>query len=690
MILNVSKYLKRNKANANIFTSPPQDYYSEKNNTKGSLCATAYRTLGTDGWNFKYYRYDARGRVKKMWNYINGFGWKVMEYEYNSQNQVTEIEYQTTNDNDYKVFYYEFDKAGRLKTSATDETRPPLPFAEYRYNQNSQIDSVFYNNGSYFVTNYYNNRNWVTQSSSSNNKLNYMLDYLANGNIGSQYINGDYKGYFSDTKEFRVNYVYDNSNRLTEVKRFSTKYFDMSGIFTYDSDGNFLNLTRSYNGDSFGYEYYTGTNRLKKVTGESDQFTYDYNGNLKNDYFNNNTDIKYDHRNLITEITRVDDLIDPPATFITTYKYDEAGNRINKKITKDDGSTIEIIVNEYYVRDVSGKEIAIHQNDTLKFWNVWGLGNEGRITSDGIRYYYIKDHLGSIRTVLNDNNDLVEAIDGVYPDFIGNPWGHIARYWSETSSKYKFTGKERDNETGYDYFGARYYDARLGRWGQTEPIYDKYLSFSPYVYATNNPLLLKDINGEDVIVTIEGNSIKFTVNIFYRSYEKFKDINTNLSDKQIAYYKENINKALEQWSEIKTIDYEGKTYNISFEFNFKETESEEESQIFNSIDKNEGYNIALPSPDESGNPRVVSGNRLFFPNIENKSGYPRYWYSHELGHIMGLPHNKEYNEKTRHLDYDIMGWAIYQYKPRIVNIKNLIMKLNLKKHTQSIKGATED
>ena len=57
-----------------------------------------------------------------------------------------------------------------------------------------------------------------------------------------------------------------------------------------------------------------------------------------------------------------------------------------------------------------------------------GLGNERRITTDGTRYYYIKDHLGSIRVVLNDSNNLVEATDD-------DPWGHIARYWSSTSSK---------------------------------------------------------------------------------------------------------------------------------------------------------------------------------------------------------------------------------------------------------------
>ena len=385
------------------------------------------------------------------------------------------------------------------------EKGPPLPFAEYRYNQNSQIDSVFYNNSSYYITNYYNTRNWIIQSnSSSNNQFNYALEYYANGNISNQNINGDYKGNFSDTKEIRVSYTYDNSNRLTDAEPFSRQYFDLRGTYVYDADGNFSVLTRSYNGDGFNYEYYTGTNRLKKVTGESDQFTYDYNGNLTNDYFNNNTDIKYDHRNLIIEIIRVDELVEPPTTYITTYKYDEAGNRIQKIVTKDDGSTMEIIVNEYYIRDVSGKEIGIYQNDTLKFWNVWGNGNEGRITPDGIRYYYIKDHLGSIRAVLNDSNNLVEAIDN-------DAWGHIARYWTTSPTKYKFTGKERDNETGYDYFGARYYDARIGRWGQIEPMFNKYISFSTYQYSLLNPMILIDADGKDIY--LKENQAKDVYNI---------------------------------------------------------------------------------------------------------------------------------------------------------------------------------
>jgi len=62
---------------------------------------------------------------------------------------------------------------------------------------------------------------------------------------------------------------------------------------------------------------------------------------------------------------------------------------------------------------------------------------------------------------------------------------------------YKFTSKERDDESKYDYFGARYYDARIGRWGQVEPLLEKYLHVTPYNYGLNNPIGIVDPNGND-------------------------------------------------------------------------------------------------------------------------------------------------------------------------------------------------
>lgn len=63
---------------------------------------------------------------------------------------------------------------------------------------------------------------------------------------------------------------------------------------------------------------------------------------------------------------------------------------------------------------------------------------------------------------------------------------------------YTFSAKEKDAETGYSYFGSRYYSSDLSIWLSVDPQASKYPSLSPYVYCANNPVKLVDPNGEDV------------------------------------------------------------------------------------------------------------------------------------------------------------------------------------------------
>lgn len=64
------------------------------------------------------------------------------------------------------------------------------------------------------------------------------------------------------------------------------------------------------------------------------------------------------------------------------------------------------------------------------------------------------------------------------------------------NERFKFTGKERDDETGYDFFGARYYASTLPSWLSVDPLADKYPHISPYAYCAWNPIKYVDPNGK--------------------------------------------------------------------------------------------------------------------------------------------------------------------------------------------------
>jgi RHS repeat-associated protein len=144
-----------------------------------------------------------------------------------------------------------------------------------------------------------------------------------------------------------------------------------------------------------------------------------------------------------------------------------------------------------YSRDVSGRELAIYENGSIYQWNIYGMDNIGFIDGNEDIRFYMKDHLGSIRAVTDPTGNVVSSQDY-------DAWGYLLenRVYDSDVSVYKFTSKERDEESFYDYFGARYYDSRIGRWNATDPLFEKYISYSPYSYVLDNPLIFKDPNGK--------------------------------------------------------------------------------------------------------------------------------------------------------------------------------------------------
>jgi RHS repeat-associated protein len=98
-----------------------------------------------------------------------------------------------------------------------------------------------------------------------------------------------------------------------------------------------------------------------------------------------------------------------------------------------------------------------------------------------------------VRAVQEETGALIEAEDY-------DAWGVLMAgrsYLSGVGAKEGYTGKERDAETGLDYFGARYYLGAIGRWGGVDALTDQYPSWSPYTYVLNSPLRLVDPRGLD-------------------------------------------------------------------------------------------------------------------------------------------------------------------------------------------------
>jgi len=107
-----------------------------------------------------------------------------------------------------------------------------------------------------------------------------------------------------------------------------------------------------------------------------------------------------------------------------------------------------------------------------------------------IQYFYHTDHLGS-------SSWITDATGSAYQHMQSLPFGEdfIDQRTSSWTAPYRFTGKERDTETGWDYFGARYYDSDLSVWLSVDPMSEERPSLSPYNFSSWNPVMRIDPDG---------------------------------------------------------------------------------------------------------------------------------------------------------------------------------------------------
>jgi len=173
-----------------------------------------------------------------------------------------------------------------------------------------------------------------------------------------------------------------------------------------------------------------------------------------------------------------------PAAGRTLYHYDAQGNRVKK--SGPSGTSL-------YVYDAFDKLAAEYKDS--------GTPTPGT-------FYRTVDHLGSTRLVTDGLGDPVENTD--YLPFgeeidvsFGDPRHNVAAYGSPGQLRHKFTGKERDSESGMDYFLARYYSGPMGKFTSIDPVEVTIegsripQKWNRYTYARNNPLAFVDPDGKE-------------------------------------------------------------------------------------------------------------------------------------------------------------------------------------------------
>jgi RHS repeat-associated protein len=126
--------------------------------------------------------------------------------------------------------------------------------------------------------------------------------------------------------------------------------------------------------------------------------------------------------------------------------------------------------------------------------NLWGIEDYTTIDEPEDQQYYLHtDHLGSSSFITDQSGEAVQHLQ--YMAFGESFVNQTSTSWE---TRFTFSGKEKDAETGYSYFGARYYDSDLSVWLSVDPLADKYPSMSSFMYAAGNPVMLVDPDGREI------------------------------------------------------------------------------------------------------------------------------------------------------------------------------------------------
>ncbi|MBF0762525.1 RHS repeat-associated core domain-containing protein [Dysgonomonas mossii] len=562
------------------------------NTPKGQLTATRARSLMPDGsmevGTVSMLYYDNRGRLiqTKSANHLGGVDEEYIAYNFTGQ-PTKKMHVHTKDANgggkQTELYTYTYDHAGRLLTTThqlTDGTtaRPQITLADNTYDE---LGRLKYNQkgglASSKTTYGYNIRSWTKSITSPlfSQTLYYNESYGGskaqyNGNISAmswkQNNESNTRGYtfaYDDlSRLLSTAYLKDGVKQNHDTEKGATPIYQTA--YSYDKHGNIKTLQRYGKTTASAYGLvdnmtltYAGNQMVNVLDGIQNfayapsadfkdvpnapgivEYTYNKNGAMNKDLNKGITEIQYNSLNLPSQMVinsstaKAKNYYTYSASGVklrTEQRYDPTLNQtpIGTTTPANDGLT------HYKNTDYVGNIIYETEGNSAGVVSKTRILVDGGYIEGGVYHYYMTDHLGNNRVVVNASGTVTQR-SHYYP--FGTAFAENT-VDEQKQQPYKYNGKELDQMHGlnlYDY-SARYYESAIGRFTSVDPLAEKYYSISPYTYVKNNPLKYTDPTG----MYVSEESVGAWLNAAFRTYtllEIYQRNNTNGQyDQAISY-----------------------------------------------------------------------------------------------------------------------------------------------------------
>lgn len=492
----LNRVTQRSYSGESGYSTPPVTFtYDNVTNAKGRLTKVTTGSVSSPFSVTEYQSFDVLGRITQSRQTTDGTAYNPMLYTYNLAGNLIEETYPSG-----RVVRSVLDGNGDLSIvqSKKNSTAGYWNYADsFTYNAAGTVTSVQLGNGHWESTEF-NSRLQPTRialgvTADATDLLH--LDYSYgttqnNGNIQSQTI------HVPDTKEemgftAEQNYTYDSLNRLVSAEETIDTNPSWTQAFSYDRYGNrtfdegaTTTLTKNC-GTSPNFTVCATDRKVENpsISGSNNRIVQDQDGDSNKDYtFNasgamttlaSGMTFVYDAENKQVEVKNASD------ETVGQYWYDGDGKRVRKYVP----GTGEVTI---FVYDAVGRLVAEYSTVPAA---------EPEVA------YTTVDNLGSPRINTGAYGHVIARHDyhpfGDEIDAAASPQRTEGLRYTTDEIRKKFTGYERDEETGLDFAQARMYQSALGRFTSPDPTTLSVKAINPqtwnrYVYVLNNPLIYID------------------------------------------------------------------------------------------------------------------------------------------------------------------------------------------------------